>query len=109
MTLKTRLFGKKIQEEALEKLVEAIGKDKSILSTSLERWFTGELNGKCTLIPVNDGIAVDLYIFRTDIHYVDGTISADYDRVERLISQKEIRNVKKIHLRGKIPYELGDK
>ncbi len=109
MTLKTKLFGKKIQEEALEKLLGVMGEDQSILSTSLEKWFTGELKGKCTLIPVNDGIAVDLYIFRTDIHYVDGTISADYEGVERLISKKEIRNVKKIHLKGKIPYKLGEK
>ena len=109
MTLKTKLFGKKIEGEAIKNLVKALGEDQKILSTPFERWFTKELSGKCTLIPNNNGIVVDLYIFRTDIHYVDGSISADYIDAENLISQKEIRKEKKIHLRGKIPYELGDK
>ena len=84
-----------------------MGENQSVLSTSLERWFTEKVNGKCTLIPVNDGIAVDLYIFRTDLHYVDGTISAD--RRARYLGEKEIRKVEKFHRKGKIHYELGDK
>ncbi len=81
---------------------------QSILYTSLERWTTEEVKGKCILTPVNDGIDVDLYIFRTDFHYVDGTIAADKEA--RCSGKEEIREVKKFHRKGKIPYsELGEK
>ena len=107
MELKTRLFGKKVQGEPLKKLVEAIGEDPKILHTSLEKWITREVKGRCVLTPVNDGIEVDLYIFRKDIHDIDGTILADKYAIES--GAMKILDGESFHRKGKISYKLGEK
>lgn len=108
MTLKTRLFGKKIQGEALEKLLGVMGEKTTIFyDPAPSKWSRGKVEGKCTLVPVNDGIAVDLYIFREEIHKVDGTIPADHE--EQNLGKKYLTCTTKSHIKGKIPYEFGDK
>ena len=118
MTLMTRLFGRKIEGGPLKQLIEAIGENPNkVLDSHLPKWFVSKVHGKCGLTPVVDGIAVDLYIFKTALHRVDGTLGIDYDTVwdydanpHRFLRQdKEVVYSKDIiRLTGRIPYKQGD-
>ena len=104
MTLRTRLFGKRIGGKSLRNLVKALGENPDeVLNSPLERWSTENVHGNCNLTPVEGGINVDLYVFRRDIHFVDGTISWD----KSAWPDKYFIHKERIHLTGKIPYNGG--
>jgi len=109
MTIKTKLFGKKVKGKSLYQLVKALGEDWDRLNMKNEKYSITSLYGKYKLTPSENGINVDLYIFRTDCHEVDGTSPEDYvsRRIgeDPLINQKEkkFRTIK--HFKGEIKYE----
>lgn len=110
MTIKTKWFGKKIQGKTLSNLLKAVGENpRKLLLTPLERWSTRETYGKVHLSPVKEGIKVDLYVFRTDYHTKDDSISAD--KISHPIgligtsSTEELTRSYQKHIQGEIKYK----
>ena len=100
MTLKTRLFGKKIRGEALKTLVKAIGEDPEMhLPERVGISFTTNVYGKSNLIPSDRGIDVDLYIIRALEYH-------DKDALDFLgfPEPKMRKDLVVTHLTGMIPY-----
>lgn len=111
MTIKTRLFGKKIKGETLHNLVDALGENWETIAIEKHEKFTiTNLYGKCNLIPKEKDIEIDLYVFRTDTHYVDGSYHEDYQSGEYgegpIIRKGIIQYSSVKHLQGKIPYKI---
>ena len=109
MAIKTRLFGKKVKGRTLSNLVEALGENwKEVGLDKNEKYSITKLYGRCNLSPKEDFVEVDLYIFRTDTHEVDGTSNEDYKSGQigrgHLIENKIISYDSVRHLQGKINY-----
>jgi hypothetical protein len=114
MAFKTRWFGKKVEGESLKNLVSALGENpQKLLQTSGERWSTKEVHGRVGFTPTNEGVNVDLYVFRTDYHIKDGTIPADnYDShslygneiLTSDIHKNELTFLSTKHIQGEIKY-----
>jgi len=111
MTIKTRWFGKRIEGEALESLIIALGENPELfLKTSSERWSPGKAHGRASFSPTEEGVNVDLYIFRKDFHIKDGTIPSDnpspspFYTYSQLWSDKTTQPVEE-HIQGEIKYQ----
>ena len=120
MTLKTRWFGKKVEGEPLKNLVSALGENPDrLLQTSNERWSTSEVHGRVNFTPTNEGVNVDLYIFREDYHIKDGTLNLDSLRDLSLYSERSpfsfneskerFVQLHEKHIQGEIKYTLDNK
>ena len=100
MSLRTRLFGKKVEEEALRKLVEAMGKDpRHLLDDVGYRWSLDGVHGRVSLSPSLEGIGVDLYVFKKIFHRCDESLSRDTWRMSKVIYDTDVQ-----HLKGEIKY-----
>lgn len=88
MTLKTKLFGKKVQGLKLINLVEALGINPDFGADSSSPEFFIKTHGRYALSLSAGGIEVDLYVFR------------------QKYSPEKNREIV-THLTGKIPYNRG--
>jgi hypothetical protein len=119
MTLKTRLFGKKVKGDALKSLVSALGENPSkLLETPEEGWKSGEMYGKASFSPAKEGINVDLYVFREDYFLLGDIIPLtsniyNNDSYGGGVSPNDISNnilinSNKKHLQGEIKYTIKE-
>lgn len=105
MTLRTKLFGRKIQGEALENLLKAIGRDpERVLNTSRPHSQTKKVYGRYIITPEKEGLNVDLYIIRTDIHDVKSTFGVDDWRNGVGLPEEHVPYTYGKHMTGKIKY-----
>ena len=115
MSLKTKFFGKKVRGQELTNLMDALKIDKRILINRGEKMTTENYWGKCSVKPKEDGLDVDLYVFRKDFHIVEdsdigflGNDDSDISRYARALHGSKIGDKKfstsKFHYQEKIPY-----
>jgi len=109
MTLKTRLFGKRIEEEeVLRNLIIAMGRNSQewLLDTRLGNSFTRSLTGRVSLTPDEKGIGVDLYIIRRYTSPSSPNVTSD-DFL--FLNPPDLTKDKRVyHLTGRISYNQGD-
>lgn len=89
MNLKTRLFGQKVEGEALGRLIDSAD---SIRTVPLEKGYVGtDFHGKCSFTPCADGLNFELYL-TSRVVPIDRDQDINVGR-HRIVSAK-----------GKIPY-----
>jgi len=99
MTLITRLFGKKLKNEELTNLMDVLNIDKSTLN-SPHKWLVNKYWGRCLTSPNKDGINVDLYIFREDYHFCDGSLP----ELESNTNETKTYHTSEFHYKQNIPF-----
>ncbi len=108
MTFKTRIFGKKLKEPELRGLLSALGQDDHpALRESIGGWTRAKTWGRVSFNPEEDGVGVDLYLFKRTIHVSDGSLQ-DIESNGFGMSHSSghvTTNVNDYHLEGKIPYQ----
>jgi hypothetical protein len=105
----TRLFGKKIKGEPLKKLVSALGEDSNIiLQTSKNGWSTGKAHGRVNYHPTDEGVNVDLYLFREDFHIKDGTTPEDSPILYSDVDKEEKTELYNHHIKGEVMKKQAD-
>lgn len=63
MTFITRLFGGRIGEEEVKRLISLLDIKKEFVDYSWEKDISHSIWGKCLIVPSRKGLEVDLYIF----------------------------------------------
>lgn len=108
MTLRTRLFGQKVEGEALRGLLRLMGHEpnKVLDSSTPDKWGSYTI-GKCRIIPKSEGLYVDLHLNERQVHVCDGSLPVlEHENRMSLFSDDEKidRSVRHYNLNKLIPY-----
>lgn len=99
MSLRTLLFGRRIDGETLKNLAKALGQNDGLYSRAYDGWTLENVWGRAVTKPDVSGIDVELDAYRREVHIVFS------DDIPAKIVDKEYRTSHWAHLRGVIPYQ----
>ena len=102
MTWKTRIFGDNVDRNTVESLLRYMGEDTGILRVSGEAWTTKSVHGKCRVAPTEQGLDIDLYVFRRDVHSPGGDHRLSTDN--SLFPNTDSTEVARFH--KVVPYQI---